>query len=148
MNDSEVDKIDLEFERQEQQALAMVSSLDEKLTQYSFLANSGGAIAVLGFIGTNQANSMALWPLSLFVLGVICSGIEYRSLLIFFSALHTDALNRRKKYNAGVTNINELVPPKNVGGIHTKINHWAGIAAQVCFALGSLIGVLGLACNT
>src|SRR4051794_15109069 len=61
---------------------------DARLSKYIFTTNAGGAVAVLAFIGTNGADSRYGWtPLICFVLGVIASGIEVRSLAEAYSAL-------------------------------------------------------------
>jgi hypothetical protein len=126
----------------------MIIRLDEKLTQYSFLTNSGGAIAVLGFMGSGKASPSAVFPLAIFLVGIICSGIEYRSLLKYFYALYKDADKRKQRYDNGCDNVKKLVPPKDLGGLSDKINHWAGIVAQIAFVLGAIVGVSGFLCGS
>ncbi|MDM3871489.1 hypothetical protein QSV34_08985 [Porticoccus sp. W117] len=55
---------------------AMVGS-EEDVVKYLFLVNAGGAVAVLGFIGTGQLHQAVAWAgaaLLFFVIGLLCVG--------------------------------------------------------------------------
>ena len=56
-----------------------------RLTQHNFITNAGGAVAILGFLGTESAGSWAIIPLLIFALGIISSTVEIRALLATYS---------------------------------------------------------------
>lgn len=133
---------------QVQESFSKVVETDKWLSQHNFLVNSGGAIAVLGYLGTSAvALKVAMFPLGLFIVGIACSGIEIRALLKFYDLLHADALRRRSGFVDNEITVKEAATVSNVQGFYTKVNHWAGVIAQTTFVLGSLIGLIMLIDN-
>jgi hypothetical protein len=131
-----------ELSAQTRQTFDKIVETDWRLTQHNFLVNAGGAAAVLAYWGTNTAHNFALYPLLFFVVGVIASGIEIRTLRVVYSNLHNDALRRRKGFMTNKLKVKESVPPPDVGGIASKIKHWSSIVSQVSFVLGFISAVV------
>jgi hypothetical protein len=117
---------------------------DKWLTQHNFLVNAGGAAAVLSFIGSGTAPAFTFVPLSLFLLGVIASGVEIRYLMKLHGELHQDAIRRRGGFVADKLTVAETADVQAPRKITRNINHYCGLIAQVAFIVGSLIGLLGL----
>jgi len=132
---------------QEQESFSKVVETDKWLSQHNFLVNAGGAIAVLGYMGTASSTVIAAVPLSIFILGIIASGIEIRSLLTFYSLLHSDAIRRRGGFVTEELSVKEAAMVSGTQGSHNITNHWCGIFAQWAFVLGSLFGIVGLLCK-
>lgn len=132
-----------ELSRQTQQTFDKVVETDWRLTQHNFLVKAGGAAAILAFWSSNPSSSFAVWPLIMFVLGVIASGLEIRALLQVYGNFHKDALRRRYGFITGKLKVKETVPSPDVESIASKINHWSGVASQVVFVVGVFLGFVG-----
>jgi hypothetical protein len=130
-----------ELSNQARECLNKIAEIDWKLTQHNFFVNAGGAAAILAYLGTSPAPTYAVWPLALFVGGIIASGIEIRALLGIFSALHSDALRRRAGFVGNELAVEDSVPKHDVTGCWKHINHWSGVISQVSFVLGSIVGI-------
>ena len=113
-----------------------------KLSQYSFLVNSGGAVAVLTFLGANPKALFAWGSLGCFVVGIVAVGLELRFLTKFFAALHIDALERRSKLTTDQFTLDKAVPPVDIGGHSGKVSGWFGTIAQLAFPLGLASGFI------
>ena len=135
-------KADAELTSQINRAFDELVDTGRKLSQHSFLVNSGGAVAVLAFIGANPKASFAWWPLACFLLGVVASGLELRFLVHFFAALHADAVQRRRDFTTDQLPLDKAVPPSDVGSCYSKAYGWSGGIAQVAFPLGIAIGIV------
>lgn len=130
-----------ELSAQARQCFDKVIETDWRLTQHNFLANAGGAAAVLAYLGTTPTPKFAVWPLILFLIGIIASGVEIRALLSVYSALHKDALRRRARFMSNELRVKESVPAPGIAGWASCINHWSGVVAQVSFILGMAVGL-------
>ena len=138
---------DQEFTSQVKQAFDSIVTIDGRLTQHNFLVNAGGAVAVLAFIGARPYAGFSFWPLGLFLLGVVASGVELRALLIWSSHLHNDAMERRRKFAADTLPLSQAVPAADLAKWWRRLNHWSGICSQVCFIFGTVAGLLFAACG-
>lgn len=127
-------------------ALDLVTDLDGRLTQHNFLANAGGAAAILAYMGTGDGAAFAIYPLALFLVGVTLSGLEVRALLKWFSAFHSDSSRRRIEFGGDRLALESLAPTEEIGVGHKRINHWAGVASQLCFPAGAIVGLWQYAC--
>ena len=73
-----------------------IFKLDANLTNNNFLVNAGGAAATLAFMGAKTgAVAAAVWPLLFFTVGLIATGLEIRTLLLF-GERHKDAVTPGK----------------------------------------------------
>jgi hypothetical protein len=129
-----------ELSAQTRQCFDKVIETDWRLTQHNFLMNAGGAAAVLAYLGSTPTPRFAIWPLLLFLIGVVASGIEIRALLSVYDALHKDALRRRAGFTSNELRVKESVPTAGVTGCASHINHWSGVVSQVSFVLGVAVG--------
>jgi len=120
---------------------------DKWLTQHNFLVNAGGAAATLGYLGTNPGSSFAVFPLLLFLVGIIASGIEIRGLLSIYSHLHKDALRRRGGFVSDEISVKEAASVEKVPIWSVRANHWSGIVSQLSFVVGSIIGISSYVCS-
>jgi len=120
---------------------------DKWLTQHNFLVNAGGAAAVLGYIGTSPSSTYAVFPLLIFLIGVVASGIEIRGLLSIYGHLHEDALRRRGGFVSDQINVKEAATIKDVPKWSKRANHWSGVVAQLSFVLGCIVGISGHVCS-
>lgn len=130
-----------ELSAQARQCFDKVIEADWRLTQHNFLVNAGGAAAVLAYLGSTPTPRFAIWPLLLFLIGVIASGIEIRALLSIYSALYKDALRRRAGFVGNELRVKESVPASDVSGCASHINHWSGVVSQLSFVLGVAVGL-------
>ena len=127
---------------QARHAFDKVVETDKWMTQHNFLANTGGAIAVMGYLGTSHTPYFAIFPLVMFLVGIVASGIEIRALLKIYGRLHKDALRRREGFVSEKLSVGEAATVE-VEGFWTKVNDWCGITSQVTFVLGAITGVAG-----
>ena len=116
-------------------------SIGHKLTQHNFLVNAGGAAAVLAYIGSTPGAGFAMWPLACFLVGVVATGVELRSLATFFEALHKDAIHRRAEFRKGKLDLSDAVPPPDLGR-PTRVHYWSRQFAQWAFPVGVTLGVI------
>ena len=142
-----LERMDAELRAQVADSFSHLLATDQKLTQYSFLVNSGGAAAVLAFLGAAEPASFAWWPLGCFLVGAIASGLELRFHLWWLAELNSDAARRQSEFHAGTLPFNEAVPSPEIGKWRRRIHHWSGLVAQATFPLGVLAGAVALACT-
>lgn len=136
------EKADAELTSQVNRAFDELIETARKLSQHSFLVNSGGAAAILAFIGTNPDASFAFLPLIFFLVGVVASGLELRFLLKSLAALHRDAISRRSEFVLDRLPLTNAGPVANVGSWDTKLSGWSGDVAQASFPLGVVLGIV------
>jgi cytochrome c biogenesis protein CcdA len=128
-------------------AFDKVVETDKWLTQSNFLVNTGGAIAVMSYLGTSHTSHFAIFPLVIFLVGIVASGIEIRALLKVYGFLHQDALRRREGFVTEKLSVGEAATVREIPGIWRKLNGWCGVASQVAFVLGATAGVAGFYCG-
>jgi len=132
---------------QSRESFDKIVETDKWLTQHNFLVNAGGAAATLGYLGASPNSSFAIFPLLLFLIGIIASGIEIRGLLSIYSHLHKDALRRRGEFVSDEISVKEAASVEKVPIWSVRANHWSGIASQLSFVGGSVIGIIVYVCN-
>lgn len=113
---------------------------NEKLTQYNFLVNAGGAIATLAFIGSEKGTYLAMGPLMCFVIGLVATGVQRRFLFNFFGILYNDVIRRLRGFLSDELTWQETRPPQDLGKWIGKLERWSGWIAQVAFVVGVLLG--------
>ena len=110
-------------------------------TRYVLLANAGGAIAILGFIGTTITKfgiiKLAVLPLAFFVIGIIVGSL---AILGQLTAV----------WSAWVQEGTPAVDPTRSSPV-TRLGAWAEprtgrvlLIGFACFVVGSVIGVMVL----
>ena len=132
---------------QSRESFDKIVETDKWLTQHNFLVNAGGAVAVLGYLGTTPSSSFAILPLVIFLIGIIASGIEIRGLISMYGHLHKDAIKRRSGFVNDEMSVREASAAEKVPQSIARINHWSGLISQGAFVLGSVVGVLGYVCS-
>ena len=130
-----------------EEALRQQSDLQDKviecnwrLTQHNFLANAGGAVAILGFMGSDKSGTWAIYSLLFFALGIICSAIEVRALLEIFGDLHKAVTESIDRISGKVFSVEEALIRKDAGRLPGRINMMASYISQACFIIGVFIG--------
>lgn len=120
---------------------------DKWLTQHNFLVNAGGAAATLGYLGTSPSSSFAVFPLLIFLVGIIASGIEIRGLLSIYSHLHKDAIRRRGGFVSDEITVREAASVEKIPKWSVRANSWSGIVSQISFVVGSVLGISSFVCS-
>ena len=131
------------LEAQAKTSFEAAVAADKWLTQHNFLVNAGGAAAVLSYLGSGTAPVFAVIPLSLFLLGVIASGVEIRYLMRLHAELHQDAIRRRSGFVSDKYSVAEAADVQAPSKTTRNINHYCGLIAQGSFIIGALLGFLG-----
>lgn len=121
---------------------------DKWLTQHNFLVNAGGAAAILGYMGTSTSSSFAIFPLLIFLIGVVANGVEIRGLLSIYSHLQKDAIRRRDGFVSDLITVKEAATVKDVPIWSKRTNHWSGIISQLAFVVGCVVGISGYVCSS
>jgi hypothetical protein len=121
--------------------------MGERAIRYLLLTNSGGAIAVLGFLGGSPAAislTSAKIALLFFVIGVVLVGVttakQYHEAAYLYEAWQSDV----DDYYASKINWTNL---RSNDDSRIVVGHWDYVlpySAFVCFILGSLVGSFGL----
>ena len=120
-------------------------SIDEAV-KYLFLVNSGGAIAVLGYLGTDSTKIHAPWAgmaVVLFCLGIVFVGV-IRFMLFHRSRSLFESLRQELKACAKGEMKVEAVSSKDEERSEARIREiLCGYAALSCFILGPICGAIG-----
>jgi hypothetical protein len=132
---------------QSERALQAIFELDSKVTNINFLTNGGGAVAVLALLGTGKAPEGMEWTLVCFIVGLISTGIELRSLLSFFGDLHADAVRRYQGFLDGKLSVGECSGSEDIAKWKRRVNHISGWVAQGTFIIGAVVGVAIYICQ-
>jgi len=132
---------------QRERAFQAISELDSKVTNTNFLTNGGGVVAVLAFIGTGKAPEGMEWILVCFLVGLISTGIELRSLLSFLGDLHADAIRRHQGFLDGKLSVRECLVSKDIAKWKRRVNHISGWVSQCTFIIGAIVGVAIYICH-
>lgn len=123
-----------------------IKRLDSLLSRYGFLVNAGGAATTLAFIGTSEGRAdIAVIPLVFFIVGLIATGFEIRTLLKLtgdrygYISSRRELLRTKKIEDIQIEKI--LFPPDFGKGLRNA-NHWSGVISQGAFILGAVLGVI------
>lgn len=134
------------LEAQAKTSFNAIVETDKWLTQHNFLVNAGGAAAVLSYLSSNPTPTFAIIPLTIFLLGVIASGIEIRYLRKVHSELHEDAIRRRSGFVSNTFSVAQAADVQAPKNVTKKINHYSGLIAQLSFLVGCVVGIWGFLC--
>ena len=124
----------------------------DRVLQYLFLTNSGGAVAILSFMGasdTVRSMSGPKWALAFFLLGLILLGVLSAYQLYRASMLsqkwRSDSADFLTKQITWQYLVNEDQKRSKI--VTTWIGHTLGFASFGCFCVGAVIGVFLLIWN-
>lgn len=128
------------------QLMILQSKYADEIIKYLFLVNSGGAIAVLSYLGTgsNMLDTFyAKMSLLSFALGIVFVGIV-RAFLIHRSYNYLNAWQRDvQKYHKQEISWQELIA---LDDNRTKNSYWEfvfGYLSALCFIIGIVLGSIG-----
>jgi hypothetical protein len=112
---------------------------------YLFLANSGGAIAMLGFIGARpHVHPLVVWGLALMLVGLVLVGIltahTFHQMQGLFQAWRKDV----KEYFVNRIAYEKLLEDDETRAREKIIDYVLGYSSFCCFILGIALGIRGL----
>ena len=140
------DRLDYINERWKQ-LLRLVEDTELRALKYLTLTNSGGAIAVLSFMGASESVRNLTGPkiaLGFFIVGIILTGVLMAKGVHMMDRLLRNWRNDVKKYFSDEIGWKELIEADER---RTKPDYTAyvlGYSAFACFILGSMIGLFRL----
>ena len=133
--------------REKQLQSGAMEAVDSTI-KFLFLTNSGGALALLAYMGSvaslETISSSLKVSLAFFFFGVVLIGI-YRAytvhirldIFIHFQKITKEYFNNASDWDAYFTEMEAKVKPSNIGYV-------LGYGSFLCFLVGSGIGVAGL----
>lgn len=110
-------------------------------TRYILLANAGGAVATLSFLGTAMAKGvafkLAIIPLACFVVGIVVGSLAILGQLTaaWVAWVQEDIPGAEPEKGSWVTHLGAWIEPRTGKVL---------FSAFACFALGALIGIVAL----
>ncbi|MGH8614073.1 MAG: hypothetical protein ACREYF_19110 [Gammaproteobacteria bacterium] len=132
---------------QRDRAFQQIQTFDERLTKINFFTNGGAAVATVALLGIEKIELfLVMVPLAFFVLGVIATVIELRALLSYWGYLLKDAIRRHQGFLDNQLSVKECLVEPSIGSWPKKLNHWAGVIAQLAFVAGVVSGIVGFVC--
>jgi hypothetical protein len=127
----------------------LVMEASEQAIKYLFLTNSGGAIAVLSFIGSSS-NVRALWApriaLALFSTGVVLAGVLLALRLHEIEWLDKSYRADATKYLEGNLERSTLYSndTARTEARLFKVNYLVGYISFLCFVSGGIVGLCNI----
>jgi len=119
----------------------------ERSLKYLMLTNSGGAIAVLSFIGASKASGLSVKvSLILFVIGVILVGISTAKQFFYMSGLLKGWKKDVQRFYNDEVDWNDLLNQDEERVKVKWVVYAIPFASFACFIIGSIAGGLGLLC--
>lgn len=117
----------------------------DKAINFLFLTNSGGAIAMLGFIGTKgQVHTLVVWGLGIMLLGIVFVGVlvacVYHQMTDLFNAWRKDV----REYFFDRISWEKLSEDDNQRSKDPVLNLCLGYGSLGCFIVGIALGIWGL----
>jgi len=117
----------------------------DKAINFLFLTNSGGAIAMLGFIGTKQQVSFwVVLGLGIMLLGLILVGVlvarVYHQMSSLFNLWRKDV----KEYFMDRISWEKLNEDDSLRSEDSVLNLCLGYGSLSCFIIGIALGIFGL----
>ena len=111
------------------------------------LTNAGGAIAVLGFMGSSdvvRAMHGPRYALGFFLSGIVLTGILIARGIHYMSRLFHGWLSDTAKYYSDEVGWNEIIESDKTRAETNIVVYFMGYTAFLCFIIGSVIGFLKL----
>jgi len=147
-NNQELQKFRHEYiNRRWSQLHALEKESAERAIKYLLLTNSGGAVAVLSFMGSSEKAraSLCVWfALLLFGIGVILVGIYnawfYHRVSGLFESWKKDANN----FYAGKVNWDFLTEEDDKRSAPSKFGYIIGYSSFIAFIAGCVLGIISL----
>lgn len=129
------------------QLLRLVEQSELRALQYLLFTNAGGAIAILGFMGSSESARAMYGPryaLGFFLVGIILAGILVARGVHHMSGLLQGYMTDVPKYYKDEIDWDELYE-RDKDRVGTNfIVYVLGYAAFLCFIIGAVIGYLKL----
>jgi len=116
----------------------------DKAVNFLFLTNSGGSIAMLGFIGSRQqVNALVVWGLGIMLLGLIFVGFliahGYHRIGGLFDAWRKDV----REYFLDRISWEKLNEDDASRSKSSMMDLFLGYGSLLCFVLGIVLGIRG-----
>lgn len=115
----------------------------DRALKYLLVTNSGGAIAVLSFIGAEKSSDPDMGvkiTLFLFVLGIVLVGISMAMTFHHISGLFLSWKSDAKRYHANQISWTNLTGRDNERSKVRYIDYAVPYAAFTCFVMGCMFG--------
>lgn len=131
-------------------AVERIRGLYDQIIRFGFLANAGGAVAALSFMGASWATSglikWGLLPLSFFTIGLILTAYSLNSVLS--TSLRVALENRNPDQQYGLIGGSDEKPPTWFFfflRVSSMVSTYSIPGSTIAFVLGSLSGIIVLA---
>ena len=118
----------------------------DKAVNFLFLTNSGGAIAMLGFIGATggKVHQLVVWGLCIMLFGLILLGcliaVVYHQMSGLFEVWRMDV----REFFADRISLEKLLEDDTARAKNSLINLIFAYSSFICFIIGIILGVVGL----
>ncbi|MGA2774975.1 MAG: hypothetical protein ABSE81_02800 [Candidatus Omnitrophota bacterium] len=117
----------------------------DKAINLLFVTNSGGAIAMLGFIGArHQVCSFVVWGLGIMLLGIIFVGLLVAHVYHQMTGLFEAWRKSVNEYFLNIISWEKLNEDDEHRSKDPYLNLWLGYGSLSCFIIGIALGVWGL----
>jgi len=130
-----------------QQLYALLIDSIKVATNYLFIVNGGGCVAVLAFLGTDKAtdNKLLLFiVLALFFLGLVLVGVLNICRYRHFEKLERHWVKQSNEYRSGKITFDKLLrADDDVVTTGKNIAKW-GYASFFCLIIAGIFGFLGM----
>lgn len=138
-NEEKAKQVDLDFKNRIEESWKSAVTIDDRLSKSNFVTNGAGALATLAFIGSGRDQSLVIWSLTLFTIGVIAHVIELRAYKATYWAIHKDSVDR---FRSWLNNdlYEQDIYPKGIAKLSSIISKTSSYVSQGAFVLGVLIG--------
>jgi hypothetical protein len=122
----------------------LTASCESDVAQYLLLANSGGAVATLSFMGA-ASELRAMWgprvALCAFLLGVLACGLTLGARALNASAAYVQFLEDARKFDRSEISWDALIA-RSSPTRGTLLARVLAIAAYLCLLIGAMAGAL------
>jgi VIT1/CCC1 family predicted Fe2+/Mn2+ transporter len=125
----------------------LLEDADQKLANFVFLSNGGGAVAVLSYLAafatkSGQAHWSVFATLAAFCTGLILSGLARYLQLRNVSALHKDANRKHHQFRMNEISVAEASPGYKTPRIWNQLHGYSENSSLLCFIIGVILGIV------
>lgn len=128
------------------QLYSLEKEWSDRAVNFLFLTNSGGAIAMLSFIGATggKEHQLVVWGLCIMLLGLMFLGFLIAMVYHQMSGLFESWRKDVKEFFADRISLEKLYEDDTARARNSLINLILAYSSFACFAIGIALGVLGL----